>query len=567
MNFLSETEELFSGSMQRIATTSKTTFAEINGQFGQMQVKMHTVTSSVEQLNFHMEKLSKTRALSVKADEVEKANKNLEILDKKSGDSVNKVENSAGKIASSIGGMAVNVVSSGAKLAMNAAIAIGKDALKQGMSAEHDIAGLATFVGTNKATDIYNKVQQTESPYSSKSLLTADTKLISAGVDSDKAYQDTMNMANAVAAVGGNEESLTKLVANMQKIRIEGKATKESMAEFSKEGIDVYQLLANATGKPIDKVKDLKVNYDMLSGALNKASLKGGMYEGGLKNQSQTVGGKWTTLTNTVQGAEQGLMLSQAGNIKEFEDILITAAKQLPAMISQISPFITALFKEVKDVMPYMKKMLLSVFDLLKPVLQLVTSDAVKSLMQNIFSVSTDLLHFIMPAVTLAGKLIEPLAFLISKVLGLVHGLMSYLGFGDSEEQPTYEMAGSTEDMRNRVKMLDPRIENALSQNASNNNVVLGPYNPQLKMKESVDAAAKHDKATKVRSSENENKVKSKSGNINSGGVRSVTININKMIDSFTIHAQTINEGIDNLDNRVAESLLRVMYSAAKTRE
>jgi len=187
--------------------------------------------------------------------------------------------------------------------------------------------------------------------------------------------------------------------------------------------------------------------------------------------------------------------------------------------------------------------------------------------MQNIFSVSTDLLHFIMPAVTLAGKLIEPLAFLISKVLGLVHGLMSYLGFGDSEEQPTYEMAGSTEDMRNRVKMLDPRIENALSQNASNNNVVLGPYNPQLKMKESVDAAAKHDKATKVRSSENENKVKSKSGNINSGGVRSVTININKMIDSFTIHAQTINEGIDNLDNRVAESLLRVMYSAAKTRE
>ena len=134
MNFLSETEELFSGSMQRIATTSKTTFAEINGQFGQMQVKMHTVTSSVEQLNFHMEKLSKTRALSVKADEVEKANKNLEILDKKSGDSVNKVENSAGKIASSIGGMAVNVVSSGAKLAMNAAIAIGKDALKQGMS-------------------------------------------------------------------------------------------------------------------------------------------------------------------------------------------------------------------------------------------------------------------------------------------------------------------------------------------------------------------------------------------------------------------------------------------------
>jgi len=58
-----------------------------------------------------------------------------------------------------------------------------------------------------------------------------------------------------------------------------------------------------------------------------------------------------------------------------------------------------------------------------------------------------------------------------------------------------------------------------------------------------------------------------KSSEISSGGVRAVTINLGKFFDNFTINTQTINEGIDHLDNAVAESLLRVMNSAAKARE
>ncbi|MBK6819841.1 MAG: hypothetical protein IPG85_09765 [Bacteroidetes bacterium] len=71
--------------------------------------------------------------------------------------------------------------------------------------------------------------------------------------------------------------------------------------QFGIAGINIYQMLAEVTGKNINQVKDMDVSYEVLSAALAKASSAGGMYAGALESQSKTMGGRWNTLVDNVQ--------------------------------------------------------------------------------------------------------------------------------------------------------------------------------------------------------------------------------------------------------------------------
>jgi hypothetical protein len=54
---------------------------------------------------------------------------------------------------------------------------------------------------------------------------------------------------------------------------------------------------------------------------------------------------------------------------------------------------------------------------------------------------------------------------------------------------------------------------------------------------------------------------KSKSENINSGGQRSIIINIGKQVERLEVHVAGVKEGADEIANVVREQLRKVMYS------
>lgn len=158
-----------------------------------------------------------------------------------------------------------------------------------GTTVENAQTGLTTLL--KDAGQAKEVIQNTMSdaqttPFAFEGLLAANKALISANVSAGEARNTVKDLANAIAATGGGDVELGRMVVNLQQIKNVGKATAMDIRQFAFAGINIYQLLADATGKPVDKVKDLEVSYDLLTFALKKAHAEGGLYANGLENMA-----------------------------------------------------------------------------------------------------------------------------------------------------------------------------------------------------------------------------------------------------------------------------------------
>jgi len=140
-----------------------------------------------------------------------------------------------------------------------------------------------------------------KSPFDSASLIQANQYLISAGVSAEEARKTILNLGNAVSATGGGSAELERMAQNLQQIKNVGKATSQDIKQFANAGINIYGLLAEATGKSVEQVKDMDVSYELLSDALAKASAEGGKYYGAMEAQGQTLNGSLSATKESIQ--------------------------------------------------------------------------------------------------------------------------------------------------------------------------------------------------------------------------------------------------------------------------
>lgn len=170
-------------------------------------------------------------------------------------------------------------------------------------------------------------------PFDVDSLTQANQMLISTGLSAEDARKDVLNLANAVAGTSGGSAELARMAANMQQIKNVGKATAMDVRQFAMAGINIYGLLADATGKTTEEVKEMEVSYDLLSEALARASEEGGMYAGAMEAQSQTFQGRISTLKDNA--------MLLAGSLTEdlFNQLSTTA---LPMVIGWVDTLLTA---------------------------------------------------------------------------------------------------------------------------------------------------------------------------------------------------------------------------------
>lgn len=140
-----------------------------------------------------------------------------------------------------------------------------------------------------------------KSPFDSASLIQANQYLISAGVSAEDARTDILNLGNAIAATGGGSAELERMSQNLQQIKNVGKATSQDIKQFANAGINIYGLLAEATGKTVEEVKDMDVTYEELSKAFAMASQEGGKYYGAMEAQGQTLNGSLSATKESIQ--------------------------------------------------------------------------------------------------------------------------------------------------------------------------------------------------------------------------------------------------------------------------
>lgn len=189
----------------------------------------------------------------------------------------------------------------------SAALAVAKSLIQSGIEYNAQIesyrVGLTNMLGdAQAANEAMAAIQEdaARTPFSVDSLTQANQLLISAGENAGYSRKVIMALGDAVSATGGGNAELSRMAANLQQIANVGKASAIDIKQFAYAGINVYQVLADYTGKTVQEVQNMTISYDLLSEALIAASEEGGRYYNAMDTQSQTMNGRVSTLKDNV---------------------------------------------------------------------------------------------------------------------------------------------------------------------------------------------------------------------------------------------------------------------------
>ena len=177
--------------------------------------------------------------------------------------------------------------------------------------------GLTNMLGDAEAANAAMQAIQEDAartPFSVDSLTQANQLLISAGENAGYSRKVIMALGDAVSATGGGNAELSRMSANLQQIANVGKASAIDIKQFAYAGINVYQVLADYTGKTVQEVQNMTISYDLLSEALIAASEEGGRYYNAMDTQSQTMNGRVSTLKDNVSQLA-GLMTGDLSSV------------------------------------------------------------------------------------------------------------------------------------------------------------------------------------------------------------------------------------------------------------
>lgn len=360
IEFVLRMRDMMSSNVTKVSSTSQSAFNKMSQSAAAMTDRNKVLGMSFNELQTKIKQVEDVISRSTIPSQIAAARRELSALQRQSANHAGNTSGSIGSGSSSrgigIGGVAVgnmvaNLATRAADYAMDGVAAM----IQKSVEKEQAITGLSTFLGKKGATDAYKNIRADAdvTPFDTASLLEVNRALISAGLNAKGARSDTMNLANAVSAVGGGNDILSRMAVNMQQIKTVGKATAIDIRQFGIAGINIYEMLARSTGKNINQVKEMEVTYEELSKAMAMANSKGGIYEGAMAAQSQTKGGKWSTVKDKFGNAASDLGDAFSPVFHRLLDLTISFAGSIGPMIEKAQPYINTISEGVGSIVDF----------------------------------------------------------------------------------------------------------------------------------------------------------------------------------------------------------------------
>lgn len=186
-------------------------------------------------------------------------------------------------------------------------LAAGKSLVQTGISYNAEIekyrTALTNLLGDAEKADAALAAMQADAartPFDTATLVKSNQYLISAGENAEYSRKTILALGDAVAATGGGSAELERMAQNLQQVANQGKASSVDVKQFAMAGINIYQVLADYTGKTVQQVQGMTITYDVLTKALQAAAEEGGRYYNSMATQSQTFNGLVSTLKDNV---------------------------------------------------------------------------------------------------------------------------------------------------------------------------------------------------------------------------------------------------------------------------
>lgn len=563
--------------MRQAASISESSAGKIKSQFDGIATNGKRMGASVNELRERLDGINKVRFSTTIKKEFDVATKSAKDLERQ----IQKLENTGREKASSggftlgklIGG---NLIAGGISQLAGLARSGLSSIVGASVAEEQAKVGLTTFLGAKGANEAFANIKKDAAvtPFDTESLLASNRALISAGASAKEARQDTLNLANAVAAVGGGNDVLSRMSANMQQIKTVGKATAMDVRQFGIAGINIYQMLADVTGKNINQVKDMDVSYSLLSKALQHAGEQGGMYFGAMEAQSKTIGGKWSTFMDNLKNtaADMGTALqplfswfvdmgiSITDNFSKIMPIIqpvVDIINQIPGVISNLTSGTSewsAYFDVIRSFAGSLWVTIKSIFGNIMHIVGGVIEWMGKSeLMKDIFFAIGKLAEGILAVIRGIGDaiawmwnhLIKPILdkieWVYSHIKGLFTGGKSEIVVTDGTKPTLLQAFGGMAPLNNGPALL-PGLQPGMN--------VVNPTT--LNQPRPTNTGGKLDTSIG----------KQKAESINQGGQRSIVINIGKQIEKIEQHIiGGGREAADEIESAVREAMRRVVYS------
>lgn len=271
----------------------------------------------------------------------------IEQARKETQSAANSLNRSANTAGSGVSGMASQFAAASAKATVLAnmltslgtkAVGLAKGFVEMGISYNAQIekytTGFTNMLGSAQAAqEAMQAIQEdaARTPFDVASLTQANQLLISAGENAAYSRKVINALGDAVSATGGGNAELSRMAANLQQIANVGKAATIDIKQFAYAGINIYQILADYTGKSVQEVQKMTISYDLLSQALIAASEEGGRYYNAMDTQSQTMNGRISTLKDNVSqlaGLMTGDLSSGIGVVIGHLNDMVVAAQE-----------------------------------------------------------------------------------------------------------------------------------------------------------------------------------------------------------------------------------------------
>lgn len=330
----------YENSVKSVQSETKKTVTELSSQYSKAQARVRELGRQYD------ESAQKTGANSKATKELSKEWKsaqaevaNLEKALKRTNSGLvnfeSKIESSGESMASAM--TKAQLLSSAIQKIASVAVSFGEKVLQSGidynMQLETYQTAYTNLMGSaEKASAFLQQLQQdaARTPFNMEALVQANQYLLGAGENAEYSRKTILALGDAVKATGGGNDELNRMAQNLQQIANVGKASAVDIKQFAFAGINIYQVLADYTGKSIQDVQSMTITYDVLTQALQAAAEEGGRYYNAMGTQSQTLDGRLTTLEDNAKQLAAALtsdLASAFGQLVSKANELVVAMK------------------------------------------------------------------------------------------------------------------------------------------------------------------------------------------------------------------------------------------------
>ena len=249
--------------------------------------------------------------------------------------SLNQVGVASKSAETAVGGLSKAL---GPLLAAFSAVSAAKFVFAKTAELESQTKSLEVLTGSvQKAKSIIAELQQlgAVTPFTSTELIDAAKRLNAFGVEGDKVVETTRRLADVSGATGAE---LQGLVTAYGQVQAKGRLQGEELLQFQERGIALQGELRKMYGMTGDEFQKAlakgRISAEAVEVAVKRLTDAGGKYANGAIAQSETLQGKFSTLTDGVESLARGIGTVLAPTIKNVLNLAIMGINAINTLMA-----------------------------------------------------------------------------------------------------------------------------------------------------------------------------------------------------------------------------------------